>query len=103
MLFISSSRTSSSVRPDFFSPRERLAAHIGYVGLYQDFSEWDGLRDENSGMFSHNALVGANLNLPGWPVLRLDAMIPLHQESLAETGDTFEQGPMVIVSASSSF
>ena len=82
---------------------EPLAAHVGFVGLYQDFAEWDGGEDDNSGMYSLNVLAGYNFRRPGGPTLRLDVMIPLHQKSLSETGDTFEQGPMVIFSASSSF
>ena len=82
---------------------EPLAAHVGFVGLYQDFSKWDGQKDLNSGMFSLNVLAGYNFRRPGGPTLRLDLMWPLHQETLSDSGDTFKQGPMVIFSASSSF
>lgn len=86
-----------------FEATEWLEIHGGIVGLYQDFAEWNGIEDVNSGMFSFNALAGVSMRREGWPTLRLDLMAPVVQETLSELGDTFEQGLMALLTVSHSF
>lgn len=74
------------------SDRLRVRAEVGVYR--QGYGEWDGLRDENTGLLSTHASIGATYRSAG-----IDVRIPLSQRTLNE-GDAFEQGPTVILSIS---
>jgi hypothetical protein len=64
----------------------------GAGAFYQGYGEWDGVRDENTGIVSTHALVGVTLKR-----VRVDVRVPLTQRTLSE-GDAFTQGPTVLLS-----
>lgn len=59
---------------------------------YQGYGEWDGVRDENTGIVSTHAMAGVS-----WRRVRVDVRVPLSQRTLSE-GDAFTQGPTVLLS-----
>jgi hypothetical protein len=68
---------------------------LGAVAYGQGYAEWNDVRDENTGLFALGALVGASRSLGSGLVLRLDVLVPLHQEALDDAGDAFESGLLV--------
>lgn len=67
------------------------------AGAYaQGYGHWDGLRDENTGLYSTSIGAGTTVRLRSLN-LSLDVRYPLSQRTLTE-GDAFEQGATFAVS-----
>ena len=64
----------------------------------QRYGYWDGVRDENTGLFATAATIGGGVLVRGVQA-HADVRVPISQRTLNE-GDAFEQGPTVIVSMS---
>lgn len=80
------------------SPLEWLSVGADFSFYWQSFASWNGTRDVNSGLVSFMAGAGVTLIPGGGFVINLGARLPIHTESLAEDGDTFEQGPSMLLS-----
>jgi len=75
-----------------------LSVGADFTFYWQSFASWNGTRDVNSGLVSFMAGAGVTLIPGGGFVINLGARYPIHTESLAEDGDTFEQGPSMLFS-----
>jgi len=75
------------------SDRLRLRAEL--AAFRQGYGEWDGVRDENTGIVSTSATLGASMRAKS-TILALDVRVPVSQRTLA-VGDAFKQGPAVML------
>ena len=78
------------------TPRVVLRAEAGAYA--QGYGEWDGERDENTGLVSTSILGGASVRL-GRVILGADVRVPLTARTLSE-GDAFRQGPTLLFTIS---
>jgi hypothetical protein len=74
---------------------ERLQVRVEGAVFVQGYGQWDGLRDENTGLLATSITGGAT-----WQADRVsvsaDVRFPLSQRTLTE-GDAFTQGPTFVV------
>jgi len=85
---------STTARFDF-DATDNLVVRAGAVAYGQGHAEWNGARDDNSGLFAVGALFGASRSLTAGLVARLDVLLPLYQAALDDDGDAFENGVLV--------
>lgn len=64
---------------------------VGYLGTYQSFASWHGVRDPNTGLRAHSLLLGISRDLSETVSLGLTWRRPFSQEPLDAQGDAFEQ------------
>lgn len=74
---------------------ERLRVRAELAAFRQGYGEWNGVRDENTGLVSTSATLGGSLRVRE-TLFALDVRVPLSQRTLAE-GDSFKQGPAVML------
>ncbi len=86
-----------------YKPTEWLSLHSKFSMFYQNFAHWDGSIDENSGLISTLALIGASVRPWERTILSLDIMYPIFQETLLDEGDAFEMGPTFRLGVTRSF
>lgn len=90
---------SATLRCDY-DGFDDVVLRAGMVAHGQGFADWNGERDENTGMLALGALLGASRSLGGGVVARIDFVVPLHQRALDDAGDAFESGLLVQVGVS---
>ncbi len=86
-----------------FAPTDRLSLRAGWSFYHQSYAHWDGERDINSGLIANGAVGGASYKVSNGLFLSLDVFVPVSQSTLADGGDTFEQGTVVQLGMSHSF
>lgn len=79
---------------------DRLQLRLEGAVYVQGYGDWDGLRDENTGLIAMSATAGATYQLRT-VTFSVDLRYPLSQRTLTE-GDAFQQGPTVVVSVGGS-
>jgi hypothetical protein len=74
---------------------DRLRLRFETAAYGQGYGYWDGLRDENTGLFALSTTAGVTFR---WNELSVNAEVryPIAQRTFDE-GDAFEQGPSVVV------
>ena len=82
------------------SVSDRVLLRVEGTAFAQGYGYWDGLRDENTGLFATSISAGATFRSNAFSV-SADVRHPLSQRTLAE-GDAFTQGPTFIVSVGGS-
>jgi hypothetical protein len=89
--------TSAGINASYaLTPRVTARAEAG--AYYQGYGEWNGLRDENTGLVSTSAVAGLSV-LIGRVVVGADVRVPLTARTLSE-GDAFKQGPTFVFTIS---
>ena len=83
-----------------WSALPELTFGAGLITVVQGYGSWDGLRDVNTGLVGLSAMAGVMVRLDTEWSLRLDTMLPLVQETLEGSGETFRQGLMIVFAAS---
>lgn len=81
-----------------WSATERVRFRVEGVLFGQGYGQWDGVRDENTGLLATSLSAGTTVQLRGYAV-SADVRQPLSQRTLSE-GDAFTQGPAFVVSVS---
>lgn len=77
-----------------------LALHASYLGVFQSYAYWDGVRDINSGLI-FNALQFGISPEPRFGVpIRLNVTLPIQSRVLSDEGDAFEVGPLLSMTVS---
>jgi hypothetical protein len=74
---------------------DRIRTRAEITAFRQGYGEWDGVRDENTGLVATSATLGATVRLHN-ATLSADVRVPISQRTLAE-GDAFKQGPAVMM------
>ncbi|MEO8382369.1 MAG: hypothetical protein ABI779_22095 [Acidobacteriota bacterium] len=77
---------------------ERVRLRAEGAVFAQGYGEWDGVRDENTGLLATSISAGTTVRW-GSTALSVDVRYPLSQRTLTE-GDAFTQGPTFVVSVS---
>lgn len=77
-------------------PTDRVQLRVEGTLYAQGYAEWDGLRDENTGLIATSITGGATYRFDALSV-SADVRYPLSQRTLAE-GDAFTQGPTYVIS-----
>lgn len=80
-----------------------LTLHASLSGFYQDHAHWNGTRDINSGIISTNWMIGAEFHTAQGMHTNLNVRFPISQRTLSNSGDSFEQGPVLLFTTSYSF
>jgi len=80
-----------------------LTLRAGLSGFYQGYAYWDGARDINTGLLTSAALIGGELSVGSGVFVSLNVTVPMSQQTLSDSGDTFEQGPLLSLTTSYSF
>lgn len=75
---------------------DRLQLRIEGAMYAQGYGYWDGVRDENTGLFATSATIGATYQLRDVSISG-DIRYPISQRTLTE-GDAFKQGPTIVMS-----
>ena len=73
----------------------RLSLKARGIFFLQGYGKWSGARDINSGLISLAGGLGISMNLGSSATIGADLRLPLHQETLSDSGDSFELGPMI--------
>jgi hypothetical protein len=79
-----------------WSATERVQLRIEGAAFRQGYAEWDGVRDENTGLVATSVSAGTTIRFGDYTV-SADVRRPLSQRTLTE-GDAFTQGPTFVVS-----
>ena len=80
-----------------------LTLRAGLSGFYQGYAYWGGARDINTGLLTSAALIGGELSVGSGVFVSLNVTVPMSQQTLSDSGDTFEQGPLLSLTTSYSF
>lgn len=75
-----------------------LSLHSNFSLFYQNYAYWNGSRDINSGLLGTSGTIGAGVKLKRVN-LNFGVRYPFTQEALSSDGDTFEQGPTILLNA----
>ncbi|NNF08273.1 MAG: hypothetical protein HKN21_16040 [Candidatus Eisenbacteria bacterium] len=75
---------------------EKATVGAQYQFLRQGFAEWNGVRDNNTGLKAHYLAFSGGVALDMRTQLNLGVRFPLTQSTLVSDGDTFEQGVSVL-------
>lgn len=75
---------------------DRAQVRLEGAAYAQGYGHWDGLRDENTGLFATSIAAGATYRMKGFSI-SADLRRPISQRTLTE-GDAFTQGPTFILS-----
>jgi hypothetical protein len=81
-----------------WTANDRVRFRVEGALFGQGYGEWDGVRDENTGLVATSLSAGTTVQLRGYAV-SADVRQPLSQRTLTE-GDAFTQGPTFVVSVS---
>jgi hypothetical protein len=79
-----------------WSATERVRLRVEGAVFAQGYGEWNGVRDENTGLVATSIAAGTTVDLRGYTV-SADVRYPVSQRTLTE-GDAFTQGPTFVVS-----